>query len=81
MTAAILAAYTAVAPMETFIATQNDRHPTDLADLRGRPPGGHLPKPNTAAVGRNQDEGANRWRPNSRHFMRQDFFTYLPPSS
>ena len=33
--AAILADYAAVAPMETFIATQNDRHPTDLAGLRG----------------------------------------------
>ncbi len=29
--AAILADYAAVAPMETFIATQGERHPTDLA--------------------------------------------------
>ena len=32
---AILADYAAVAPMETFVVTQGERHPTDLAGLRG----------------------------------------------
>jgi P4 family phage/plasmid primase-like protien len=32
---AILADHAAVAPMETFIITQGERHPTDLAGLRG----------------------------------------------
>jgi putative DNA primase/helicase len=32
---AILAEYAAVAPMETFTASQHERHPTDLAGLRG----------------------------------------------
>jgi putative DNA primase/helicase len=32
---AILADYAAVAPMEAFIATNAERHPTDLAGLRG----------------------------------------------
>src|SRR5205814_10562645 len=31
----IISEYAAVAPMETFIATQGDRHPTDLAGFRG----------------------------------------------
>jgi putative DNA primase/helicase len=33
---AILASYAATAPMETFIVTQGERHPTDLAGLRGK---------------------------------------------
>jgi putative DNA primase/helicase len=32
---AILADYAAIAPMETFVATRSERHPTDLAGLRG----------------------------------------------
>lgn len=33
--AAALGDYATTAPMETFMATQQDRHPTDLAGLRG----------------------------------------------
>ena len=31
----ILGDYSAIAPMSTFTATQNERHPTELAMLRG----------------------------------------------
>lgn len=76
--AAILADYSAVAPMETFIATQNDRHPTDLAGLRG-----------ARFVTSQETERGRRWAeskikaltggdPISARFMRQDFFTYIP---
>jgi putative DNA primase/helicase len=75
---AILADYAAVAPMETFIATQGERHPTDLAGLRG-----------ARLVTSQETEEGRRWAeskikaltggdPISARFMRQDFFTYLP---
>jgi putative DNA primase/helicase len=75
---AILADYAAVAPMETFIATQGDRHPTDLAGLRG-----------ARLVTSQETEEGRRWAeskikaltggdPISARFMRQDFFTYIP---
>ena len=64
--------------METFIATQGERHPTDLAGLRGA---GSSPAQET--------EEGRRWAeskikaltggdPITARFMRQDFFTYLP---
>ena len=76
--AAILADYAAVAPMETFIATQGERHPTDLAGLRG-----------ARLVTAQETERGRRWAeskiraltggdPISARFMRQDFFTYSP---
>lgn len=75
---AILGDYAVTAPMETFIATQGDRHPTDLAGLRG----GRL-------VMAQETERGRRWAeskikaltggdPISARFMRQDFFTYTP---
>jgi putative DNA primase/helicase len=75
---AILADYAAVAPMETFIVTQGDRHPTDLAGLRG-----------ARFVTSQETEEGRRWAeskikaltggdPISARFMRQDFFTYTP---
>ncbi len=75
---AILADYAAVAPMETFIVTQGERHPTDLAGLRG-----------ARLVTSQETEKGRRWAeskikaltggdPISARFMRQDFFTYLP---
>ena len=30
-----MSGYAAIAPMETFIASQHEKHPTDLAGLRG----------------------------------------------
>jgi putative DNA primase/helicase len=75
---AILAGYAAVAPMETFIATQHERHPTDLAGLRG-----------ARLVTAQETEQGRRWAESkikaltggdriSARFMRQDFFTYQP---
>ena len=75
---AILGDYAAVAPMETFIATNGERHPTDLAGLRG-----------ARLVTSQETEEGRRWAeskiksltggdPISARFMRQDFFTYSP---
>jgi putative DNA primase/helicase len=74
----ILGNYAAVAPMETFIATNSERHPTDLAGLRG-----------ARLVTSQETEEGRRWAeskiktltggdPISARFMRQDFFTYTP---
>lgn len=76
--AAVLADYAAVAPMETFIASQGERHPTDLAGLRG-----------ARLVTSQETEEGRRWAeskikaltggdPITARFMRQDFFTYQP---
>ena len=73
---AILADYAAVAPMETFIASNAERHPTDLAGLRG-----------ARLVTSQETEEGRRWAeskikaltggdPITARFMRQDFFTY-----
>jgi putative DNA primase/helicase len=75
---AILAGYAAVAPMETFVVTQGERHPTDLAGLRG-----------ARLVTAQETERGRRWAeskikaltggdPITARFMRQDFFTYSP---
>lgn len=70
--------YACVAPMEMFIATQNDRHPTELAFLRG-----------ARLVVAQETEKGRRWAeskiktltggdPITARFMRQDFFTFKP---
>ena len=72
------AEYAAVAPMEAFIATQGERHPTDLAGLRG-----------ARLVTSQETEEGRRWAeskikaltggdPITARFMRQNFFTYQP---
>lgn len=74
----ILGDYAANAPMDTFMETRGDRHPTDLAGLRG-----------ARFVGATETEQGRRWNESkikeitggdrvSARFMRQDFFTYLP---
>ena len=74
----ILADYAAVATMDTFTASQTDRHPTDLAMLRG-----------ARLVTAQETEEGRRWAeskvkamtggdPITARFMRQDFFTFLP---
>ncbi len=66
------------APMETFIASNNDRHPTDLAGLRG-----------ARLVTANETEEGRRWAESqikaltggdkiAARFMRQDFFEFMP---
>jgi P4 family phage/plasmid primase-like protien len=75
---AILSDYAAVAPMETFVVTQADRHPTDLAGLSG-----------TRLVTSQETDKGGRWAeskiktltggdPVRVRFMRQDFFEYMP---
>lgn len=75
---AILADYAAVAPMETFTATQSDRHPTDLAGLRSA----RFVTAQETEKGRRWDEAKIKaltgGDPISARFMRQDFFTYTP---
>jgi putative DNA primase/helicase len=74
----ILGGYAAIAVMETFTASQGERHPTDLAMLRG-----------ARLVTAQETEEGRRWAesrvkaltggdPISARFMRQDFFTFIP---
>jgi putative DNA primase/helicase len=73
----VFASYAAVAAMETFTATNSERHPTDLAMLRG-----------ARLVTAQETEEGRRWAeakikaltggdPITARFMRQ-FFTYIP---
>jgi putative DNA primase/helicase len=70
--------YAVIAPMETFIESHNDHHPTDLAGLRG-----------ARLVVAQETEQGRRWAEAKiktltggdsirARFMRQDFFTYTP---
>ena len=74
----LMGEYAAVATMETFTASPTDRHPTDLAMLRG-----------ARLVTAQETEEGRRWAesrikaltggdPVTARFMRQDFFTYQP---
>lgn len=76
--ARILGDYAVVAAMETFTASHGDKHPTDLAMLRG-----------ARLVTATETEEGRAWAesrikqitggdPVSARFMRQDFFTYIP---
>jgi putative DNA primase/helicase len=76
--AAILGDYATVADMGTFIATNNERHPTDLAKLRGA----RLVVAQETQKGRRWDEtkikaltGGDKI---TARFMRQDFFDFTP---
>ena len=74
----ILAEYHRAAPIETFTASQSERHPTDLAGLRG-----------ARCVTAVETEEGRQWAESkiktltggdaiSARFMRQDFFEYTP---
>lgn len=76
--AAILGDYATSAPMDTFMDARGDRHPTDLAGLRG-----------ARFVASIETEQGRRWNESkvkaitggdkiSARFMRQDFFDYFP---
>lgn len=76
--AAILGAYATTAAMDTFTASQSDRHPTDLAKLNG-----------PRMVSASETEEGRAWAesrimaltggdPISARFMRQDFFDFTP---
>ena len=75
---AILGDYATVAPMDMFMATQGDRHPTDMAGLRG-----------ARIVTSIETEQGSRWAESklkaltggdkiTARFMRQDFFEFIP---
>ncbi len=74
----IFGSYAAVAPMETFTASSGERHPADMAMLRG-----------ARLVAAQETEEGKRWAeskikaltggdPITARFMRQDFFTFTP---
>jgi putative DNA primase/helicase len=76
--AGILGDYHRTAPIEAFVATNGDRHPTDLAMLRG-----------ARLVTATETEEGRRWAESrikqltggdtvAARFMRQDFFEYRP---
>jgi putative DNA primase/helicase len=76
--AGILGDYHRTAPIETFTAASGERHPTDLAGLRG-----------ARLVSATETEEGRRWAESrikqltggdiiSARFMRQDFFEFLP---
>jgi putative DNA primase/helicase len=76
--AGILDEYHCNAPIETFTATTNEQHPTELARLRGA----RLVTATETEVGRRWAESRLKMMtggdPISARFMRQDFFTYDP---
>lgn len=74
----ILAEYAKVAAMDTFTASKGDKHPTDMAMLRG-----------ARLVTASETEEDRAWAearikqltggdPVTARFMRQDFFTFVP---
>jgi putative DNA primase/helicase len=76
--AGLLGDYHKTAPIETFTASNSDRHPTDLASLRG-----------ARLVTATETEEGRRWAEArikqltggdtiSARFMRQDFFEFAP---
>ncbi|MFQ6308681.1 phage/plasmid primase, P4 family [Lysobacter capsici] len=76
--ATILGDYATNAPMDTFMEARHDRHPTELAGLRG-----------ARFVAASETEQGRRWNESklkaitggdaiSARFMRQDFFEYRP---
>ena len=76
--ATILGDYAASAPMDTFMEARGDRHPTDMAGLRG-----------ARFVASIETEQGRRWAESkvksltggdkiSARFMRQDFFEFWP---
>ncbi len=76
--ASILGNYATNAPMDTFMETRSDRHPTDMAGLRG-----------ARFVSSIETEQGRRWAESkvksltggdkiSARFMRQDFFEFFP---
>lgn len=75
---AILGGYATVAPMETFIEARGDRHPTELAMLRGA----RLVVAEESEAGRNWNSARVKTLtggdPVTARFMRQDFFTMVP---
>jgi putative DNA primase/helicase len=77
-TTSILKDYAVVSAMETFTASNNDKHPTDLAMLCGA----RLVTASETEAGRAWAEARIKQMtggdPITARFMRRDFFTYMP---
>jgi P4 family phage/plasmid primase-like protien len=76
--ARIMGDYALTAPMEMFLASKTDRHPTEIARLKGA----RLVVAQETQKGRRWDEtklkNLTSSDPLSGHFMRQDYFDFLP---
>jgi P4 family phage/plasmid primase-like protien len=76
--ARVMGNYAITAPMEMFLASTNDRHPTEIARLKGA----RLVVAQETTKGRRWDEtrlkNLTSSDPLSGHFMRQDFFDFDP---
>jgi putative DNA primase/helicase len=74
----ILCDYQSVAASETFTAMHSDRHPTELAALRGA----RLVSTGETQTGKQWDEAKIKsltgGDPVTARFMQRDFFTYMP---
>ena len=70
--------YATTAPIETFMAARGERHPTELAALRGA----HLVVAHETDVGRHWNESRIKQLTGgdmiAARFMRQDFFNFKP---
>ncbi|MCZ6885364.1 MAG: phage/plasmid primase, P4 family, partial [Alphaproteobacteria bacterium] len=76
--AGMMGGYATTAPIETFLAARGDRHPTELAALRGA----RLVVADETDQGRHWNEGRLKQLTGggdvSARFVRQDFFTFKP---
>jgi putative DNA primase/helicase len=74
----VMGDYAKTAGMDTFSATSGERHPTDLADLKGA----RLVSASETEEGRSWAESRIKsitgGDPVTARFMRSDFFTYMP---
>jgi len=75
---AILGDYACVASTETFVAHHTDRHPTDLAMLRGARTVVAQETESNATWAEARIKSLTGGDPITARFMRQDFFTYVP---
>ena len=76
--AKIFDAYHKTAPMETFTASNSDRHTTDLAGLHGARHVGVSETEEGKAWAESKIKSVTGGDPVSARFMRQDFFEYEP---
>ena len=70
--------YHVTAPMETFTASNSDRHPTDLAGLRGARLVAVSETEEGRAWAESKIKGVTGGDPVSARFMHQDYFEYKP---
>jgi putative DNA primase/helicase len=74
----ILGDYAATASMDTFVETRGDRHPTDLAGLRGARFVTAIETEQGRRLNESKVKAITGGDKISARFMRQDFFEYSP---